>query len=241
MTSPGALMTHSPHWLKALRSMRFMQLLFFSFGSMLVQALFTQSALLSFAMSLLYLNALAVALSASGAHRYISYTLCALWLVSLLARLFPPTGMELAFLVLSKCLGALLLAICIIAMAHYMFFRRRVTLDTLFAAVVIYVLIAILFAQLYGIAGNLLPNGFSFPAALAVPAEFAGHPDNLPDGTYTYFSFVTIATLGYGDIAPLHPVAQVLVSIEAVIGQFYVAIVVARLMSLYAAARREHE
>jgi voltage-gated potassium channel Kch len=107
--------------------------------------------------------------------------------------------------------------------------------------VVIYALIAILFAQLYSIAGTLLPGCFAYPPELAVPSEFSNQPAILPDGAYAYFSFVTIATLGYGDIAPRHPVGQVLASIEAIIGQFYVAIVVARLMSLYAAARGNHE
>jgi len=48
--------------------------------------------------------------------------------------------------------------------------------------------------------------------------------------TMTYFSFVTLATLGYGDISPVTPVAQVLVILEAVTGMFYLAIIVASLI-----------
>ena len=46
-----------------------------------------------------------------------------------------------------------------------------------------------------------------------------------------YFSFVTLATLGYGDIAPVHPVARSLAVAEAITGQLYLAILIARLVS----------
>ena len=53
----------------------------------------------------------------------------------------------------------------------------------------------------------------------------------------SYFSFVTIATLGYGDIVPRLPVTQMLAILEAVIGQFYMAVVVAWLVSVLAVRR----
>ena len=49
---------------------------------------------------------------------------------------------------------------------------------------------------------------------------------------YLYFSLVTLTTLGYGDIAPIHPITRSLATTEAVFGQFYVAVIVARLVSL---------
>jgi len=53
-----------------------------------------------------------------------------------------------------------------------------------------------------------------------------------------YFSFVTLATLGYGDIVPRSDVARSLAIIEAVAGQLYLAAMVARLVSLYVASPR---
>jgi hypothetical protein len=50
-----------------------------------------------------------------------------------------------------------------------------------------------------------------------------------------YFSFVTLSTLGYGDISPQTSYAQGWVILEAIIGQFYIAIVLARLLGLYVA------
>ena len=58
---------------------------------------------------------------------------------------------------------------------------------------------------------------------------------------FLYFSFVTITTLGYGDVLPLSPTAQTVAWIEAVFGQLYIAIVVARLVGLQIAHSRSPE
>jgi hypothetical protein len=78
----------------------------------------------------------------------------------------------------------------------------------------------------------------------AVIAEFLPgsfhYPDTLSPGTGTqplsqlfYFSYVTLATLGYGDIVPVSGPAKGMAILEAVIGQMYLVVVVARLVSLY--------
>ncbi len=54
---------------------------------------------------------------------------------------------------------------------------------------------------------------------------------------FIYFSFVTLATLGYGDIVPLSATARALSIIEAVFGQFYIAILVAGLVAAYITKR----
>ena len=54
-----------------------------------------------------------------------------------------------------------------------------------------------------------------------------------------YFSFVTLATLGYGDISPATPIGQVIVILEAVTGTFYMAIVVASLIGAYFGQQRD--
>jgi voltage-gated potassium channel len=55
-------------------------------------------------------------------------------------------------------------------------------------------------------------------------------------GRAVYFSFVTLATLGYGDIVPASDAAAGVTIVEAMIGQFYLVVLVARLVSLYARA-----
>lgn len=57
---------------------------------------------------------------------------------------------------------------------------------------------------------------------------------------WTYYSFVTLTTMGYGDITPLHPVARLLAIAEALTGQLYLAILVARLVSQAIESKSEH-
>jgi len=88
-------------------------------------------------------------------------------------------------------------------------------------AVALYLLLGLIWSIFYTI---LLE--FS-PAALK-GVEAAAWYDNLP--TTTYFSFVTLTTLGYGDISPATPIAEILVILEAVTGMFYLAVIVASLV-----------
>lgn len=70
---------------------------------------------------------------------------------------------------------------------------------------------------------ELLPGSFNLPAHFGTP-QFED---------FVYFSFVTLATLGYGDITPIHPVAQTLAILLTIIGQIYFAMVVALAISKY--------
>jgi hypothetical protein len=75
---------------------------------------------------------------------------------------------------------------------------------------------------------------------LMVPASFRGMTaealhEKLPE--LAYHSFVTLTTLGYGDITPVTPFARALVNLEAIFGQFYIAILVAALVGVHIANR----
>ena len=63
-----------------------------------------------------------------------------------------------------------------------------------------------------------------------------------PAGLEFYYSFVTMTTLGYGDIVPVSSAARGLATLQAVVGQLYLAVLVARLVGLYVAesASRTH-
>ncbi len=87
------------------------------------------------------------------------------------------------------------------------------------AAIVVYLLMGILWSRLYQIAGLMAPAAFHAPES----------PVSL--NSYLYFSFVTLATLGYGDITPVHPLVRNLAVLEAVAGQLYIAVLIARLVS----------
>lgn len=118
----------------------------------------------------------------------------------------------------------------IFVMAQHVFFSPRVrTADRLYGAVSIYLLISAFFGSMYTLTSLILPNAFS--CSLNLCGGDVGL--YLRNGGNLYFSMTTLTTLGYGDITPIHPFTGMLCTLEALIGQMYVAVVVARLVGLH--------
>jgi len=92
--------------------------------------------------------------------------------------------------------------------------------EHLYAALSAYLLAGIFFGLFYWVLEQIAPRTF------AAPGEFSR-------GSAVYFSFITLATLGYGDIVPRTDVARGLAVLEGVGGQLFLAVMVARLVSLY--------
>jgi hypothetical protein len=101
---------------------------------------------------------------------------------------------------------------------------RGVDAEHLYAALSAYLLAGVFFGVLYDLMSRVWPASF---AAGGVPVD-------LTPAAAIYFSFVTLATLGYGDIVPASDAARGVAVVEAVAGQLYVAVMIARLVSLYA-------
>jgi len=95
--------------------------------------------------------------------------------------------------------------------------------EHLHAALGAYVLVGVFFGVVYWVLENTWPASFS----LAGEGSFSR-------ANAIYLSFVTLTTLGYGDVVPTSEVARGFVMVEAVMGQLYLAVMVARLVSLYA-------
>lgn len=96
-----------------------------------------------------------------------------------------------------------------------------VTHHRILGAVAVYLLLGLVWANAYELLHHLRPGAF------------AGNLDADVPQTWIYYSFVTLTTTGYGDIAPLHPVARSLAIGEALTGQLYLAVTLARLVALY--------
>ena len=111
---------------------------------------------------------------------------------------------------------------------RYAMSSLRVDAEHLYAALSAYLLIGVCWGVVYVAVVRLDP--------LAMMHGGAPLPAGLGMGDAIYFSFVTLATLGYGDFTPATPVMRGLSVFEAIIGQFYLAIMVARLVSLRVAA-----
>lgn len=120
---------------------------------------------------------------------------------------------------------------CFIA-ARNVFFLHRVDLNSLIGAFCVYLLLGMIWALLYHLlhlygltafSGNITAQGREvFPELV-------------------YFSFVTLASLGYGDIAPTSGLSRTLAYLEAVTGQFYLAVMVASLVGVYSSSRKHED
>jgi uncharacterized membrane protein len=108
----------------------------------------------------------------------------------------------------------------------FIFNQKDVTQEVIFAAVVVYLLMAIVWSFSYWMLDYFYPQSLSFPDGPA-PNVYR----------YLYFSFVTITTLGYGDVSPLTQKAASLVILEAVTGQIYLVVVVAWLVGMHVSRR----
>lgn len=132
---------------------------------------------------------------------------------------------------------SLVATICFVAFVAFCLFgfifsAPRVDLRVLAAAASNYLLIGLLWMFLYLLLAHIIPESFSFGGQRGT-GGLAQAFDIL------YFSFVTLNTVGYGDITPLSAQARMLSILEASIGTFYVTIVIARLVSLYSSPRVE--
>ncbi len=106
--------------------------------------------------------------------------------------------------------------------------ERNVTRQVLCAALAAYLLLGFCLAAAFHLMEALRPGAVAFPAG--APIE---------ETRFVYFAFMTLTTTGFGDVRPAIPAAESLASLGALIGIFYPAVLLARLLSLYAAAERE--
>jgi hypothetical protein len=98
------------------------------------------------------------------------------------------------------------------------------------AAVAVYLLLGLIWARLYELLEQFAPGSFRIPEG-----------EHLSTAGFIYFSFVTLATIGYGDFSPVHIIARNLAVLEAITGQLYMVILISRLVSERLAERMENK
>jgi hypothetical protein len=117
---------------------------------------------------------------------------------------------------------------------RYILRATRVNSEVLCAAVAGYLLLGFLWALAYILTARLSADAFTFSAGPAAGDVMKGF-------TALYFSFITLCTVGYGDIMPVTGPARMLAMMEGVTGMFYMAVLIARLVAIHSstqAARR---
>jgi ion channel len=122
-------------------------------------------------------------------------------------------------------LSVLVLA-CPIAVVSRIIGHTRVTVDTLFGAICVYVLIGLVFT-----CADIAVQLVSGTPYFAQPGDH-GTPD------FIYFSFITMTTVGYGDLSPAHGLPRTMAVLEALTGQIFLVVMVSRLVALFTPTQR---
>jgi len=115
------------------------------------------------------------------------------------------------------------------SMARFIFSARDITPSLISAALCLYLIFGMFWGSLYSLLEHLQPGSF----AGGLLTDPGGHVDSLH--YFQYFSFVTLTTLGYGDILPQTEIATSFCQVEAIIGQFFMAVLIARFVGIQVA------
>jgi hypothetical protein len=165
--------------------------------------------------------------SDSRAHVIWSVGIAVIWFIAAVIYSLDPTNywkVQITYAIL------LVFHVTIIGvLMRYIFTAEKVTADVIYAACAVYFLLSFLFVPVYGMLETAVPGSFV---------------DNTLGGAvswqqFVYYSLITLSTAGYGDILPANMWARMLAGLEVTIGVLYIAILVARLVSLYDVQRRQ--
>ena len=155
---------------------------------------------------------------------FLSAPLVAVLLVAILAYDDPLTAFEGKFGPVWAVLIMAALAYCGVMILKSLLTAKDASANEIIGAMNLYLIIGWIWAFVYVLLDHLDPASFSIDAAHGLSTS--GHQ-------YVYFSFVTMTTLGYGDIVPRTELAQTSAMLQAVFGQLYVAVIVGYLVSLF--------
>ena len=122
----------------------------------------------------------------------------------------------------SRIMSALFTAYVLMVLLSFVLSQKEVTADVLTAAVCGYFFLGFMWAFVYLFLEAVQPGSFQFAQGQTEDA-----------GQFLYFSFVTMTTLGYGDITPVATGSRSLAALSAVMGQLYLAVTIARLVGLH--------
>jgi len=117
---------------------------------------------------------------------------------------------------------------------HFILRAPRVDTNVLCAGIAGFLMLGLLWMLLYVLVARLDPRAFALPIGPDAPTTLDGF-------NAFYFSFVTLCTVGFGDITPVSKVAKMLAVIEGITGLFYVAVLISRLVSVYSSQAPDAE
>jgi Ion channel len=216
---------------------RFQFLLFWLFSLILALPFLPMLGAWGRAGTSFFFSMLLLAAVAAVPHRRISGAIAiGLFVVTFLLQIVGLWFESDAFLITKHIADILFLGYVTSVILRHLFTTNRVSLSMISASLCVYLLLAVLWANAYSLIDIIDPTAFAYNA-VAVDGEahsmrFGGSRSVTP----IYYSLVTITTLGYGDITPVSAAASMLSVVQAVIGQFYLTVLVAWLVGKHIAS-----
>ena len=202
---------------------RFLSLLIFIIAMLILGPLVEEFVQLSILMDILW-SAIFVsaiyAVSQKKRHIVIAVLLVLPMLGSIWTKYFVQNK---ALLVVGSLCGAAFFLFAIIQMLIFIYSQKKVTRDLIVGAAVVYLFMALMWTFIFVVVETLHPGSFNIPQGQDIEAT----------RQFVYYSFVTLTTLGYGDITPITSMARSLCILEAVIGQLYLVAQVAWLVGVH--------
>ena len=167
----------------------------------------------------------AYSVTRSGAPRW---PFLGLTVLTFLARWVALFSSQVELEIVAVALTAIWTALVVIIVLGELFDGRGATSGAITKSIVVYLLIAVVFGNLYELIELCRPGSFS-----GIPSHSALDP--LGDA-FLYFSLVTLTTVGFGDILPVSSLVRPVVALEGAVGTLYIAVIIARLVALHVAS-----
>lgn len=123
--------------------------------------------------------------------------------------------------ILGQVFAALFFTFLVVLILNYLCKEKKITANVIAGAICGYLLIGLMWASFYSVLEALQPGSFQVPEHLSTDSSY-----------FTYYSYVTLTTLGFGDIIPMTNQARSLSVLESVAGPVYLAVLVARLIGM---------
>jgi len=115
--------------------------------------------------------------------------------------------------------------------SRHLVLSGEIDINKIIGAICIYLLLGLNWAMFYLFTNMAIPDSFHGLTSTDITTQFQ---------EFVYFSFVTMTTLGYGDLTPVKPLARTVAYLEAIVGQFYVAVLVAWLVGMYLSGKDQN-
>jgi voltage-gated potassium channel len=172
--------------------------------------------------------------------RIVALAVATVGILTSLARYLPSAEpYQVLLTIVHYVLLTLFLGYAVAVILGNIFKKSAVGADDVLGAVSGYLIAGAAWSSLYALTNSLVPESFTLPPAFAAQlSDWHGR-----SAVFNYFSVVTLTTMGYGDITPARAPATAFAMLEAVFGQFYIAVVVAQLVSarMTGAVRQDSE